>query len=50
MKIDHDYTRETLVVVTEPTGLEVCLAHKGYLWIEVEIAGRDPTYGSGFSR
>ena len=22
-------------IVTEPTALEVCLAHKGYLWIEV---------------
>ncbi len=26
-------------IVTEPTALDVCLAHKGYLWIEVEIAG-----------
>ena len=34
-------------VVTEPTGLEVCLAHKGYLWIEVEIAGR-AAHGSRF--
>src|ERR1035438_6160977 len=28
-------------IVTEPTALDVCLAHKGYLWIQVEIAGRD---------
>ena len=34
-------------IVTEPTGLEVCLAHKGYLWIEVEIAGR-AAHGSKF--
>jgi acetylornithine deacetylase len=34
-------------VVTEPTGLEVCLAHKGYLWIEIEIAGR-AAHGSKF--
>jgi acetylornithine deacetylase len=34
-------------VVAEPTGLEVCLAHKGYLWIEVEIAGR-AAHGSKF--
>jgi acetylornithine deacetylase len=34
-------------IVTEPTGLEVCLAHKGYLWIEVEIAGR-AAHGSRF--
>ena len=34
-------------IVTEPTALEVCLAHKGYLWIEVEIAGR-AAHGSRF--
>jgi acetylornithine deacetylase len=34
-------------IVTEPTGLEVCLAHKGYVWIEVEIAGR-AAHGSKF--
>jgi len=27
-------------VVTEPTGLEVCLAHKGFVWLEVETRGR----------
>jgi acetylornithine deacetylase len=27
-------------VVTEPTGLDVCLAHKGYCWIEVQTLGR----------
>jgi acetylornithine deacetylase len=26
-------------VVTEPTGLEVCVAHKGFLWLEVETTG-----------
>ncbi len=34
-------------IVTEPTGLEVCLAHKGYLWIEVEVTGR-AAHGSKF--
>jgi acetylornithine deacetylase len=34
-------------IVTEPTALEVCLAHKGYLWIEVAIAGR-AAHGSRF--
>ena len=34
-------------IVTEPTGLEVCLAHKGYLWIQVETAGR-AAHGSKF--
>jgi acetylornithine deacetylase len=26
-------------VVTEPTGLDVCIAHKGFLWLEVETTG-----------
>jgi acetylornithine deacetylase len=34
-------------IVTEPTALEVCLAHKGYLWIRVEVAGR-AAHGSRF--
>jgi len=34
-------------IVTEPTGLEVCLAHKGYLWIEVQVEGR-AAHGSRF--
>ncbi len=35
-------------IVTEPTNLEVCLAHKGYLWIRVETAGR-AAHGSKFA-
>jgi acetylornithine deacetylase len=34
-------------IVTEPTALDVCLAHKGYLWIEVTITGR-AAHGSKF--
>ena len=34
-------------IVTEPTALEVCLAHKGYLWIQVEVMGR-AAHGSKF--
>jgi acetylornithine deacetylase len=34
-------------IVTEPTALEVCLAHKGYLWIEVMVEGR-AAHGSKF--
>jgi acetylornithine deacetylase len=34
-------------IVTEPTALKVCLAHKGYLWIEVETEGR-AAHGSRF--
>ena len=26
-------------IVTEPTALEICLAHKGYLWIQMDVAG-----------
>ncbi len=26
-------------IVTEPTGLQVCVAHKGFLWLEVETTG-----------
>jgi acetylornithine deacetylase len=31
--------RADAAIVTEPTGLEVCVAHKGFLWLEVETAG-----------
>ncbi len=34
-------------VVTEPTALKVCLAHKGYQWIEVVTTGR-AAHGSRF--
>jgi acetylornithine deacetylase len=34
-------------IVTEPTALDVCLAHKGYLWIEVAVEGR-AAHGSKF--
>jgi acetylornithine deacetylase len=34
-------------IVTEPTALETCLAHKGYLWIQVEVTGR-AAHGSRF--
>ena len=36
-------------VVTEPTSLRTCLAHKGYLWIEVEARGR-AAHGSRFEQ
>ena len=28
--------RPDAAIVTEPTNLQICLAHKGYIWIEVE--------------
>jgi acetylornithine deacetylase len=41
------HTRVDGAIVTEPTALEVCLAHKGYLWIEVQVTGR-AAHGSKF--
>ena len=26
-------------IVTEPTGLEICIAHKGFAWLEIDVAG-----------
>ena len=40
-------TKVDAAIVTEPTALDVCLAHKGYLWIEVEVHGR-AAHGSKF--
>ena len=34
-------------IVTEPTHLDICLAHKGFVWIEVESLGR-AAHGSRF--
>ena len=41
------FVRPDAAIVTGPTALDTCLAHKGYLWIEVEIAGR-AAHGSRF--
>lgn len=27
-------------IVTEPTGMQICVAHKGFAWIEIETEGR----------
>jgi acetylornithine deacetylase len=32
--------RTDAAIVTEPTALRVCVAHKGFVWAEVETAGR----------
>jgi acetylornithine deacetylase len=32
--------RADAAVVTEPTGLRVCVAHKGFVWVDVETRGR----------
>jgi acetylornithine deacetylase len=39
--------RADAAVVTEPTGLDLCTAHKGFCWIEVETFGR-AAHGSRF--
>jgi acetylornithine deacetylase len=36
-------------IVTEPTAARICLAHKGYLWIEIETIGR-AAHGSKFQQ
>jgi acetylornithine deacetylase len=35
-------------IVTEPTSLDVCVAHKGFLWARIETAGR-AAHGSRFA-
>jgi acetylornithine deacetylase len=30
----------TGVIVTEPTEMDICLAHKGFAWLEIEVLGR----------
>ena len=32
--------RADAAIVTEPTGLQVCIAHKGFVWAEIETEGR----------
>jgi acetylornithine deacetylase len=31
--------RADAAIITEPTGLDVCIAHKGFVWLEIETAG-----------
>jgi acetylornithine deacetylase len=40
--------RTDAAIVTEPTNLDVCLAHKGYIWIDVETKGK-AAHGSRFT-
>jgi acetylornithine deacetylase len=40
--------RADAAIVTEPTNLDICLAHKGYVWIEVETIGK-AAHGSRFT-
>jgi len=43
------HIRTDAAIVTEPTAVQICLAHKGYLWIEVETTGR-AAHGSRFEQ
>jgi len=40
--------RVDAAIVAEPTNQEICLAHKGYAWVEVETRGR-AAHGSRFT-
>lgn len=42
-----EHIKTDTAIVTEPTALRICLAHKGYLWLEVETKGR-AAHGSRF--
>jgi acetylornithine deacetylase len=42
-----EHHRADGAIVTEPTELELCIAHKGFTWIEVETTGR-AAHGSRF--
>lgn len=42
-----NYYRPHGAIVTEPTDLALCLAHKGFVWLEVETLGR-AAHGSRF--
>ncbi|HEX9729989.1 MAG TPA: ArgE/DapE family deacylase [Gemmatimonadales bacterium] len=41
------YVHTDAAIVTEPTDLGICLAHKGFCWVEVETTGR-AAHGSRF--
>jgi len=41
-------SRVDAAIVTEPTNLDICLAHKGFVWIEVETLGK-AAHGSRFT-
>lgn len=36
-------------IVTEPTALEVCVAHKGFVWVRIETSGR-AAHGSRYEQ
>jgi acetylornithine deacetylase len=34
------HVRTDAAIVTEPTAMDICVAHKGFLWVEIRVAGR----------
>ncbi len=40
--------RPDAAVITEPTGLQVCVGHRGFVWARIETAGR-AAHGSRFA-
>jgi len=44
-----EHYRPEGAIVTEPTDLRVCLAHKGFVWLEIETFGR-AAHGSRFDQ
>ncbi len=42
-----EHVRADAAIVTESTALQLCLAHKGFCWMEVEVEGR-AAHGSRF--
>ena len=34
------HTPVDAAIITEPTELEICIAHKGFVWLEVESIGK----------
>lgn len=34
------HVRTHAAIVTEPTAMDLCVAHKGFLWVEIRVSGR----------
>ena len=45
-EIVKEYSADA-AIVTEPTGMKTCIAHKGFVWVDVEVFGK-AAHGSRF--
>jgi acetylornithine deacetylase len=45
-KLVEDYTADA-VIICEPTNLDICIAHKGFSWVNLEVFGK-AAHGSRF--